>query len=431
MLDREFKLYFLHVPKTAGTSLRYWLWDAFASEDFLECHRVVDLDAADLSRIEKARFYSGHFGPLLWERLARRPFTVTMLREPVAQAFSTIRYLRAVPEQESRQWGGVGTLERPLFSELVKRDPLSSLPRHPSYIDAFSNLQVRHLAGFPPDDGALFPVTAAMYDRARRTLETLEAVGLVERLQESLLLFAGRLGWPPRALSYRLNETPLAGRDETEAALADNLGLIQEANSWDLRLYEFARNLFEEQLRNLRRTLGLSASETEARGREIETLRSAVLDRFLDTPILGPTLRYGRLTQSSGFFLDGWAERGYWPPIKRWLRWAGPTGKSTLYLALQRTGGPVAARFEIIYPRDRAILKDLEIRVDGHPMPITHMDVKQGDDLYFHVSEIEVPALHPGASRHWTTIEFVAASTDEGTAGRKERPFALGNIDLL
>ena len=42
MLDREFKLYFLHVPKTAFTSLRYWLWDAFASEDFLECHRVVE-----------------------------------------------------------------------------------------------------------------------------------------------------------------------------------------------------------------------------------------------------------------------------------------------------------------------------------------------------------------------------------------------------
>src|SRR6516225_4225260 len=63
-LDREFKLYFLHVPKTAGTSLRYWLWDAFASEDFVECHRVVDLDAADSARIEKARFYSGHFGPL-------------------------------------------------------------------------------------------------------------------------------------------------------------------------------------------------------------------------------------------------------------------------------------------------------------------------------------------------------------------------------
>ena len=98
-----------------------------------------------------------------------------MLREPVAQGLSTIRYLRSVPEQESRQWGGVGTLERPLFSELVKREPLSSLPRHPSYIDAFSNLQVRHPAGFPPDDGALRPATATIYDRARRTLETLEA----------------------------------------------------------------------------------------------------------------------------------------------------------------------------------------------------------------------------------------------------------------
>jgi hypothetical protein len=167
-----------------------------------------------------------------------------------------------------------------------------------------------------------------MYDRARQTLETLEAVGLVERMQESLLLFARQLGCPPRVLSYRLNETPIDRRDGIEAALNDNLGLIQETNSWDLRLYEFGRNLFEEQLRNLRLTLGLTVSGTEASSREIEPLRSAVLNRFLDTSCLGPTLRYGRLAQSSGFFLDGWAERGYWPPTKRWLRWAGPTGRS-------------------------------------------------------------------------------------------------------
>jgi hypothetical protein len=178
-----------------------------------------------------------------------------------------------------------------------------------------------------------------MYDRARRTLETLEAVGLVERMQESLLLFAGQLGWPPRALSYRLNETPIDGRDGIEAALNENLGLIQETNSWDLRLYEFGRKLFEEQLRNLPCGLGLTVSETEASIREIEPLRSALLNRFLNSSWLGPTLRYGRLAQSSGFFLDGWAERGYWPPIERWLRWAGPTGTSTLYLPLQRTGG--------------------------------------------------------------------------------------------
>ncbi len=95
--------------------------------------------------------------------------------------------------------GGVGTADSPLFSELARRENLSALPRHPSYVDAFSNLQVRHRAGFPPGDGALRPITATLYDRARRTLETVEAVGLVERMQESLLLIAGQLGWPPRA----------------------------------------------------------------------------------------------------------------------------------------------------------------------------------------------------------------------------------------
>jgi hypothetical protein len=430
MLSKESKLYFLHIPKTAGTSIRYWLWDAFAVEDFLECHDLRDLEAVDSSQIAKAFFYSGHFGPLLWQRLASRPATVTFLREPVAQVFSTIHYLRSRSEAESQNWG-IGTWALPLFIELARREDLSSLLKHASYVNAFSNLQVRFLSGDIPQNGALNPVTRAMYDRARLTLETLEAVGLVERMQESLLLIAGQLGWPPRALPYKLNQTPANGRDAIDAMLNDNLALIRETNSWDLKLYDFGRQLFDGQLDALRRKLGLAGGETEAENRGLEPLRSALLERFLDSPLDGQALRYGRLTHSSRFFLDGWEERVYWPPVKRWLRWAGRAGKSTLYLPLQRTNGPKVACFEIIYSRDETILKSLEIYVDDERVPITHMDVKQGDDIYFHVCEIELPQLLSNAAKSWTAISFVLASADDGTVDPGERPFALGNIELF
>jgi hypothetical protein len=433
VLNQESKLYFLHIPKTAGTSIRYWLWDAFAVEDFLECHHPQDLEAADSSQLEKARFYSGHFGPSLWARLGNRPTTLTFLREPVAQVRSMIRYVRGITEEEARLF--IGTWVSPLL--LVRREGFSSLFGDRSAIDAFSNMQVRSLAlsrDFPALSD-LPAATGAMYDHARRTLETLDAVGVVERMPESLLLIAGQLGWPPRALSYRLNETP-ASAEEADAVLRDNEDVIREANSWDLKLYDFGHDLFEEQLGALRLKLGLNGRNPKTKTLEINALRSALLDRFLDSPLTRPALRRGRLTQGAGLFLDGWEERFLWPPVKRWLRWAASKGKSTLYLPLLRAGRPIAARFEFFYFRDESILKGLEIQVDGDRAPIVHSDVKEDEDINFHVCEIEVPALRSDAAMRWTVISFLVPekpATDIAVTdgGKKNRPFALGNIDLL
>jgi hypothetical protein len=434
MLDQESRLYFLHIPKTAGTSIRYWLWDAFAVEDFLECYDLRDLDAADSSRLEKARFYSGHFGPRLWLRVASRPTTVTFMREPVALAISQIRYLRSRTDEEARLWGS-GAWARSL--ELARRADLSSLFTDPASIDEFSNTQVRNLAITKDYSGGGLRhwSPAALYDRARRTLETLDAVGLVERMQESLLLFAGQLGWPPRELPYRLNETP-GSADEFDTVIRENVELLRETNSWDLKLYDFGRDLFEEQLGALRKKLGLNADEAETKDSAVAALRSALLERFLNRPLIGPAVRRGQLTQSAGFFLDGWEERVFWPPAKRWLRWAGTNGKSTLYLPLQRTSGPITARFEIFHYPEVSFVKDLEMQVDGERVPMTHSNAKAGKGIYFHVCKIKLPTLPSKAAKPWTMVSFAVPETPAtdiaiGDGGERTRPFALGNIDLL
>ncbi len=62
---------------------------------------------------------------------------------------------------------------------------------------------------------------------------------------------------------------------------------------------------------------------------------------------------------------------------------------------------------------------------------MTRMNVKQGDDIYFHVCEIELPAPPSNAAKFWTVISFALNSTDERLTSEGERPFALGNIELL
>jgi len=189
------RIYFLHLPKSAGTSIRYWLWDAFSIEDFLECHHLPQLQVIDSTKLYQAMFYSGHFGVKLWDILPSHPVTLALLREPLKRVFSELSYLRSMSEDQVRQLQP-GSWTDPTYAELVRSRELSTLLKSKLYIGGFANMQVRFLGGDPPN-GDLSFVSGATFDRARWALEALDMFGIFERMPESLLMFCQRLCWPP------------------------------------------------------------------------------------------------------------------------------------------------------------------------------------------------------------------------------------------
>lgn len=106
--DRDDLWFFLHIPKTAGSSFRAELADLLtpshnvhaydgSDDDFVTRRRRAIGTFADLARTTPFRFASGHvplaeMAPI--GAIARTPKLFTMLREPVARVVSDYRYQR-------------------------------------------------------------------------------------------------------------------------------------------------------------------------------------------------------------------------------------------------------------------------------------------------------------------------------------------------
>jgi hypothetical protein len=426
------KLYFLHIPKTAGTTLRNWLLNTLDVEDYLECHHLWQLNGVSAEKLAAARFYSGHFGLALWDRLPTRPTTITFLREPVSHQLSTFRYLRLASDEEIRKWGT--TWSRPLLIELARQNDPKIILESEGYRSSFANIQVRFLGGGRAD-GAPSLVDVTMFDRACETLNAIDSFGLVERMEESFLLIEDRLGWPPRKTTERLNVTTSSKEDATDVVFRDNAVAFAEANAWDMKLYQFARKLFQERLLKLENKLEI-AQHKDLDGPDIGLIRDVLSKQMLAQPPRVPRFKFGRRSPSATFFGEGWDERVEWPPIGRWLRWANRSGMSSILLPLEPHARPLLFRFETFFLANQTVRDALAITIGGKPTPAQRADVMMSDGIFHNVYEAVLPPHIFGNAPYWAVIaltipRFALTTLTPIDASSPQRPFALGNIELL
>jgi hypothetical protein len=145
---RDRALFFLHLPKTAGTSLRELLSCRFAPTDILAFLRSDsrELLSRKLASVGRHRFVHGHMPYALVDRFERRPFVLTVLRDPVDRAVSAFHYMRRMaPAVEqafkdgstsaarARDYAAAGRLP---LGEFVRQAPLAA-ERHLGNVQAW------------------------------------------------------------------------------------------------------------------------------------------------------------------------------------------------------------------------------------------------------------------------------------------------------
>lgn len=218
---------FVHVPKTAGTSLRGEIAkilspDVNIAVDYTDTtrsfHERMD-DAVEMFLVEAAtspvRFASGHILARHVSRIrARFPETrfVTFLRDPVARLISDYRYQRSP--------------RHPVHQDFIAR-----VPDLDAYLElrAERNKMAQHLV---PADILLGGDPAEVVDYVMRSYAFIGVQEMYPISFRTLTTLCGKPDWP------KLRENVNTEREEERHVSAEAAKRIREANPLDCAIYD-------------------------------------------------------------------------------------------------------------------------------------------------------------------------------------------------
>ena len=225
---------FLHAPKTGGTTLVRIIERQCAPGSVLSLYDSSygeELAAYPAEEIDRVRAIAGHFYFGVHQFIARPSTYITLLRDPVARVISHYHFVRRSPGHYL--YAAANELS---LSEFVVA----------CGADEPNNDQTRLLAG-PYQTEGTSPNADNMLAAARRNLrEHVAVVGTTEEFDRSLLLMRRTFGW---GRPFYVRENVSKKPERSEAISPDTRRVIETYNALDIDLYEEARTLLEERLR--------------------------------------------------------------------------------------------------------------------------------------------------------------------------------------
>lgn len=228
-MTRPRKFFFVHLQKTAGTSLLLRLRNHFLEAEIYPTNderSIYTSFSVDLlverfeERREKIQVVTGHFPLAAADRLGEDFTVFTVLRDPVERTLSFLRQQQAQdPSYHDAELDDV-------YDEPYRRGWL--LTNHMVRMLG-QNLEELLESEMAPDDENL--------ERSKRILaERVDCFGFQEEFEDFCAELTRRYGWD-------LGEPVRANTTEASTASDALRARIREDNAADVALYEFARDL--------------------------------------------------------------------------------------------------------------------------------------------------------------------------------------------
>lgn len=238
--NQEKIVFYLHIPKTGGTTLSNIIKNEYNSDNIFSTVQSFIINVAseyhniEDERKNKLKLIKGHFS-FGYHQLFDRPFTyITMLRSPVARVISDYHHIVNIPQH---------CLHNKVVSHKMSLEEYVS-----SGIWNSDNLQTRFLSGKHAEID-FGQCSREHLELAKNNLDQyFSVVGLTERFDESLLLLQRKIGWSDDCFLYEKKRVNQA--KQSKVILSEKTKkTVENFNLLDIELYEYAKAIFERQIR--------------------------------------------------------------------------------------------------------------------------------------------------------------------------------------
>ncbi len=311
------RLFFLHLPKTGGTTFCRFLENNYPQQDSIGPELFAALRGrsgepeAFVAMLANVRLITRlHLDYSYVERLqAIHPLlrVLTILRPPVERALSSIDHWRRVPAESIQK---ADPARRELLTD-VRTMPLANfVERHH---ERLSDRQAKLIGGEPDE---CQPVDRTeLREAALRNLHQIDYVGVTSQILTFAAAVSHLMGFFDSMNAHRLNVSQATSRLSAEERQSIS-GQLAELNQVDMVVYQEAELQCERLIHRWKRAL--YDRTTPPAPRQLPAGETAVFS--MGEPLVG----------------DGWHERE--GGIHAACRWAGPQRCSSLYLAVVPEG---------------------------------------------------------------------------------------------
>ena len=246
---------FLHIPKTAGLTLRSIIRAQYPGQSIFDIDDVTT-NVADFERLPEEkrallRCVMGHVQFGVHSFLPQPSTYITMLREPVERAISYYYYVKS---RGPNAPGGSHYLYRHVVENNISLLDFATTDLSPE----LNNGQARFISGL----GGASTVSEILETAKRNLTNSFVAFGPCERFDEVLHLFRRTLGW---FCTPYVRENVTADRPANGEISSYVIKRIEEYNSLDMELYDWSTRRFDEMLREYDGPRSLHRGRTGAR----------------------------------------------------------------------------------------------------------------------------------------------------------------------
>lgn len=233
-------LVFIHLPKTAGSTLHRILSTMYKSVYHIYGTKAaLGVKTFQEFTAEKQNAFDVIKGHLTLELLPsiKQATTLTYLRDPIDRFVSSYFYLKE--SQRSH-----------VHDQVLKMNSIEEFILFSKNIGS-DNVQTRHLAGDVAHilDRNIAPTDLSIHGervlaKAIENLTKMDYVFLTKQFDESLLILKSDLNWPKLPLYLSQNKTKT--RKNLSSFTSDEIQKIADCNAWDIKLFEVAKSINSE-----------------------------------------------------------------------------------------------------------------------------------------------------------------------------------------